>query len=104
MAGERKLFGTDGVRGPVGEKLTPELALALGRATAAELDAERPQVLIIRDTRESGHMLESALAAGMAASGADVFLGGVCRLPPPRSSSSATASTSPPSSPPPTEA
>ena len=81
MAGERKLFGTDGVRGPVGEKLTPELALALGRATAAELDAERPQVLIIRDTRESGHMLESALAAGMAASGADVFLGGVLPTP-----------------------
>lgn len=76
-----KLFGTDGVRGPVGEKLTPELALALGRATAAELAAERPQVLIIRDTRESGHMLESALAAGLAAAGADVFLGGVLPTP-----------------------
>ncbi len=81
MAGERKLFGTDGVRGPVGEKLTAELALALGRATAEELEAERPQVLIIRDTRESGHMLESALAAGMAAAGADVFLGGVLPSP-----------------------
>jgi phosphoglucosamine mutase len=81
-AGEgRTLFGTDGVRGPVGEKLTPELALALGRATAAEIANERPQVLIIRDTRESGHMLESALAAGMAASGADVFLGGVLPTP-----------------------
>ena len=81
-AGEgRTLFGTDGVRGPVGEKLTPELALALGRATAAEISADRPQVLIIRDTRESGHMLESALAAGMAASGADVFLGGVLPTP-----------------------
>ncbi len=81
-AGEaRKLFGTDGVRGPVGEKLTPELALALGRAAAAEVEAQRPQVLIIRDTRESGHMLESALAAGMAASGADVFLGGVLPTP-----------------------
>jgi len=81
MAGERKLFGTDGVRGPVGEKLTAELALALGRATAEDLGAERPQVLIIRDTRESGHMLESALASGMAAAGADVFLGGVLPSP-----------------------
>ena len=77
----RTLFGTDGVRGPVGEKLTPELAVALGRATAAEIANERPQVLIIRDTRESGGMLESALASGMAASGADVFLGGVLPTP-----------------------
>jgi len=76
-----KLFGTDGVRGPVGDLLTPELALALGRATAAELEGERPQVLIIRDTRESGHMLESALASGLAAAGADVFLGGVLPTP-----------------------
>ena len=76
-----KLFGTDGVRGPVGSKLTAELALALGRATAAESMAERPQVLIVRDTRESGHMLESALAAGLAAAGADVFLAGVLPTP-----------------------
>ena len=81
MAAREKLFGTDGVRGPVGEKLTPELALALGRATAAEIEGERPQVLIIRDTRESGHMLESALASGLAAAGADVFLGGVLPTP-----------------------
>jgi phosphoglucosamine mutase len=81
MAERVKLFGTDGVRGPVGELLTPELALALGRATAAELRGERPQVLIIRDTRESGHMLESALASGLAAAGADVFLGGVLPTP-----------------------
>jgi len=78
---DHKLFGTDGVRGPVGTFLTPELALALGRATAAELRDERPQVLIIRDTRESGHMLESALASGLAAAGADVFLGGVLPTP-----------------------
>jgi phosphoglucosamine mutase len=81
MAERMKLFGTDGVRGPVGELLTPELALALGRATAAELRNERPQVLIVRDTRESGHMLESALASGLAAAGADVFLGGVLPTP-----------------------
>ena len=81
MAERTKLFGTDGVRGPVGDVLTPELALALGRATAAEIEGDRPQVLIVRDTRESGHMLESALAAGMAAAGADVFLGGVLPTP-----------------------
>jgi phosphoglucosamine mutase len=81
MAERTKLFGTDGVRGPVGEVLTPELALALGRATAAEIRGERPQVLIVRDTRESGHMLESALASGLAAAGADVFLGGVLPTP-----------------------
>jgi phosphoglucosamine mutase len=77
VSAERKLFGTDGVRGPVGEKLTPELALALGRAVAAETGSERPQVLIIRDTRESGPMLESALAAGVAAAGGDAWLGGI---------------------------
>jgi len=81
MPTRKKLFGTDGVRGPVGTILTPELALALGRATAAEIEAERPQVLIVRDTRESGHMLESALAAGLAAGGADVFLAGVLPTP-----------------------
>jgi phosphoglucosamine mutase len=81
MSEGMKLFGTDGVRGPVGSKLTAELALALGRATAAESMAERPQVLIVRDTRESGHMLESALAAGLAAGGADVFSAGVLPTP-----------------------
>ncbi len=81
MPDRNRLFGTDGIRGPVGEVLTPELALALGRATAAELRGDRPQVLIVRDTRESGHMLESALASGLAAAGADVFLGGVLPTP-----------------------
>lgn len=81
MSEAAKLFGTDGVRGPVGAVLNPELVLSLGRAVAAEVDRERPQVLIVRDTRESGHVLESALAAGMAAAGADVFLGGVLPTP-----------------------
>ena len=74
---ERKLFGTDGVRGPVGELLTPELAIALGRAAAETSGSERPQVLILRDTRESGPMLESAFAAGVCAAGGDVWLAGV---------------------------
>jgi phosphoglucosamine mutase len=78
---ERRFFGTDGVRGPVGELLTPELAVRLGRAAARMLDPDRPQVLIIRDTRESGPMLEEALAAGVAAGGGDAMLGGVLPTP-----------------------
>ena len=81
MALERKLFGTDGVRGEVGAFLTAELAMALGRAAVASLEADRPQVLIVRDTRESGPMLESALAAGVAEAGGDALLGGVLPTP-----------------------
>jgi phosphoglucosamine mutase len=80
----RKLFGTDGVRGVAGEVLTAELALALGRAVtlAARSDpGTRPQVLVIRDTRESGEMLEAALAAGVTSAGGDVLLGGVLPTP-----------------------
>jgi phosphoglucosamine mutase len=79
-----KLFGTDGVRGAAGEFLTAELALALGRAaTATAWDATTgpPQVLIVRDTRESGEMLESALAAGVAAAGGHALIGGVLPTP-----------------------
>ena len=78
---KRNLFGTDGVRGEVGTFLTAELATALGRATTATLEAERPQVLIVRDTRESGPMLEAALAAGIAAAGGDALLAGVLPTP-----------------------
>ena len=81
MATERKLFGTDGVRGEAGTFLSAELATALGRATTASLQAQRPQVLIVRDTRESGPMLEAALAAGVAAAGGDALLGGVLPTP-----------------------
>lgn len=81
MAIGRKLFGTDGVRGEAGTFLTAELATALGKAATASLDVERPQVLIVRDTRESGPMLESALAAGIAAAGGDALLGGVLPTP-----------------------
>jgi phosphoglucosamine mutase len=77
----RKLFGTDGVRGVAGEFLTAELALALGRAATRETRAERPQVLIVRDTRESGEMLQAALAAGVSAAGGDALLGGVLPTP-----------------------
>lgn len=76
----RTLFGTDGVRGVANDGLTPELALALGRALGARL-GERPRVLVGRDTRLSGPMLEGALAAGLASAGADVVLGGVLPTP-----------------------
>lgn len=77
----RKLFGTDGVRGLAGEFVTAELALALGRAATEQTGVERPQVLIVRDTRESGEMLEAAMAAGVSAAGGDALLGGVLPTP-----------------------
>ena len=77
----RQLFGTDGVRGRAGHFLTAELTLKLARTAVARLEAERPQVLIIRDTRESGEMLESAIAAGVAAAGGDAWLAGVLPTP-----------------------
>src|ERR1700682_4047383 len=77
----RKLFGTDGVRGVAGVFLTAELAFALARATTRQTGAERPQVLIVRDTRESGEMLQAAVAAGVSAVGGDALLGGVLPTP-----------------------
>ena len=80
----RRLFGTDGVRGVAGEFLTAELTLALGRAATARVAAggvERPRVLVIRDTRISGEMLEAAVAAGIAAAGGVALLGGVLPTP-----------------------
>jgi phosphoglucosamine mutase len=76
-----KLFGTDGVRGVAGEALTAELATALGAAAAEVLEADRPQAVIVRDTRESGPMLEAALAAGIAQGGGDAWLAGVLPTP-----------------------
>jgi phosphoglucosamine mutase len=80
-ATERRLFGTDGVRGVAGEFLTADLALGLGRAAATISRPDAPQVLIVRDTRESGQMLETALAAGVAAAGGHALLGGVLPTP-----------------------
>src|SRR4051794_12992945 len=77
----RRLFGTDGVRGRAGELLTAELALALGRAAVGVAGSEAPQVLIVRDTRESGQMLESALAAGITWAGGDAVFAGVLPTP-----------------------
>jgi phosphoglucosamine mutase len=87
---DRKLFGTDGVRGEAGTFLTAELATSLGRAAVESMapfpsdgreTRQAPQILIVRDTRESGPMLESALAAGIAAAGGDALLGGVLPTP-----------------------
>jgi phosphoglucosamine mutase len=77
----RQLFGTDGVRGRAGEFLTAELALGLARAAVAHSRESRPQVLVVRDTRESGEMLESAIAAGVTAAGGDALLAGVLPTP-----------------------
>jgi phosphoglucosamine mutase len=77
----RQLFGTDGVRGAVGELLTAELALGLARAAAEIQPSPRPRVLVIRDTRESGEMLEAAVAAGVAEAGGEALLGGVLPTP-----------------------
>jgi phosphoglucosamine mutase len=86
-----RLFGTDGVRGRAGAVLTAELALRLGRAAvlggvpspgaADGSGPRRPRVLVVRDTRASGPMLEAAFAAGASASGADVHLAGVVPTP-----------------------
>src|SRR6478736_6384772 len=77
----RRLFGTDGVRGVAGELLSADLAVKLGRAATLQSGAQSPRVLVIRDTRESGEMLESALAAGVASAGGEVYLGGILPTP-----------------------
>lgn len=77
-----KLFGTDGVRGQANSDLSVELALALGRAGGSVLGrAGRARVLVGRDTRASGEMLEAALCAGFCASGLDVVRLGVIPTP-----------------------
>jgi len=77
----RRLFGTDGVRGVAGVEITAQLALALGRAVVLHSGQPAPRALVIRDTRESGEMLEAALAAGIASAGGEVALGGVLPTP-----------------------
>ncbi|KZZ83497.1 phosphoglucosamine mutase [Bacillus sp. SJS] len=78
-----KYFGTDGVRGVANSELTPELAFKIGRFGGYVLtkDKDRPKVLIGRDTRVSGHMLEGALVAGLLSIGAEVMRLGVISTP-----------------------
>lgn len=79
-----RLFGTDGVRGVANVELTPELAFQIGQAGAYVLAGEKgkkPKILVGKDTRISGDILESALAAGICSVGAEVVLGGVLPTP-----------------------
>ena len=78
-----RLFGTDGVRGIANSELTPELAFKLGKAGAHVLskDSTRPVVLIGKDTRLSGDMLEDAISAGILAVGGNVIRVGVLPTP-----------------------
>jgi phosphoglucosamine mutase len=83
MSHSRQYFGTDGVRGRVGEPpITPEVVLKLGWAAGRVLAADtlragkRPGVLIGKDTRISGYLLEAALESGFSAAGVDVYLSG----------------------------
>jgi phosphoglucosamine mutase len=78
-----KYFGTDGVRGIANTELTPELAFKLGRMGGYVLtkQSERPKVLVGRDTRISGQMLEAALVAGLLSIGAEVMRLGVISTP-----------------------
>ena len=80
-----KYFGTDGVRGVASKDLTPELAFKLGRfggyVLAHNEDKDHPKVLVGRDTRVSGEMLESALIAGLVSIGAEVMRLGVISTP-----------------------
>ena len=79
-----RLFGTDGVRGEANSKLPPELAYRMGRAATIYFGRHTdgaPQILIGRDTRISGEMLEAALVAGICSAGGNVILAGVIPTP-----------------------
>lgn len=80
----KKYFGTDGIRGVANKELTPELAFRLGRIGGHVLTREsdgKARVLVGRDTRISGHMLENALIAGLLSTGVEVMTLGVISTP-----------------------
>jgi phosphoglucosamine mutase len=81
----KRYFGTDGVRGVANELLTPDFALRLGRAIAQQLLATAPhhppRVLIGRDTRRSGPMIETALVSGITSMGVHTTSAGVVPTP-----------------------
>ena len=79
-----RLFGTDGVRGVANKELTPELAFEIGQAGAyvlTETGGDRPRILVGRDTRISGDILEAALVAGICSVGAEAVIAGVIPTP-----------------------
>ena len=74
MTSERRLFGTDGIRGPANtQPMTPEVAMRLGMAVAAHF-GRGGSIVIGKDTRLSGYMFETAVTAGVCAMGAEVML------------------------------
>ena len=78
------LFGTDGIRGVAGDRLSPELAMQVGRAAAvvlAERHGEHPLFIVARDTRLSGPMLEAALVAGITSAGGRAEMAGILPTP-----------------------
>ena len=75
------LFGTDGIRGIANRELTPDLALAIGRAAGQALAPTGGAVVIGRDTRVSGPMLQGALIAGLCSAGVDLWLCGIIPTP-----------------------
>ncbi|MBE0429389.1 MAG: phosphoglucosamine mutase [Thermoleophilia bacterium] len=77
----RRYFGTDGIRGVANQLLTADLALAAGRAAVAALNQKQPRILIGRDTRISGPMLEAALVAGICSAGGQAVLAEVIPTP-----------------------
>lgn len=77
----KRLFGTDGVRGVANKELTPDLALALGRAAGFVLARDGGDVVVGRDTRLSGPMLEAALVAGLCSAGVNSALAGIIPTP-----------------------
>ena len=76
-----RLFGTDGIRGIANLDITPDLAMALGRAVGHRLGGRGASVVVGRDTRRSGEMLSAALCAGLAATGTDAVDLGVVTTP-----------------------
>lgn len=78
-----KLFGTDGVRGLANHDLTPELAFKLGRAagTLLKQGTDKASIIVGRDTRLSGFMLEGALTAGITSAGVNVYIAGIIPTP-----------------------
>lgn len=77
----KRYFGTDGIRGEANRDLTPEMALAAGRSIVRALGVENPVIVVGRDTRISGKMLEEALVAGILSEGANVLTCGVLPTP-----------------------
>jgi phosphoglucosamine mutase len=77
----KKLFGTDGIRGVINEELTPELAMKLGNAIGRYYLGKYNRFIIAKDTRNSGDLLESAMAAGAASAGMNVEFAGVIPTP-----------------------